>query len=349
MKILKKRILPGIMAGVLALSMAVPAFAANEVEGSTIVTGAYEDIEIEVSVPNDTSAKINPYGMPVEIGTVGGTNYNVSGEQIVSDPMFIINKSEVNVTVGAKVTATVQGGLRLTDTAPAADDVLKNAYVYLQVARATTLTNTEVATGSGNQIDGIVNSDAKTFTEFTGWKDAYNSSKDVLLTSIALGSENTNMVTLGAATINGGTTTVANTGIAKARLAGKVSSDPREAWTENDGFKATIAWVIKPDATSANITGELTIDNSASNATTTLTAALVGAPDGVTIKSVAWTSGTVATATVPATGTASATGADTATATVTAVADGTSVITATITASNDIIYTATVTVTVENT
>ena len=48
MKNMKQRVISGAMAGVLAVSLAVPAFAAGK---STKVTGTYKDIPISVVVP----------------------------------------------------------------------------------------------------------------------------------------------------------------------------------------------------------------------------------------------------------------------------------------------------------
>lgn len=56
MKTLKNRILSGAMAGALALSLAVPAFASN----STDITGTYQAVTIDVTVPTSGTAQINP-------------------------------------------------------------------------------------------------------------------------------------------------------------------------------------------------------------------------------------------------------------------------------------------------
>lgn len=50
----KKRFGSTVMAGALALSLAAPAFAANNT--STTITGAYADIPIAVSVPTTGTA-----------------------------------------------------------------------------------------------------------------------------------------------------------------------------------------------------------------------------------------------------------------------------------------------------
>ena len=64
MKSLKKRILSGAMAGVLALSMAVPAFAEDPAptNTTTVFTGAYQEADIAVTVPGAVEAFLNPYG-----------------------------------------------------------------------------------------------------------------------------------------------------------------------------------------------------------------------------------------------------------------------------------------------
>ena len=61
MKNFKNRVLSGALAGALAVTMAVPAFAAAN---STEITATYEEPTISVVVPQSGTAMINPYGMP---------------------------------------------------------------------------------------------------------------------------------------------------------------------------------------------------------------------------------------------------------------------------------------------
>ena len=108
MKSLKKRILSGAMAGVLALSMAVPAFAEDPAptNTTTVFTGAYQEADIAVTVPGAVEAFLNPYGLGTTVEDSEGTKVNITG-QIVSIPNAITNESGLNLTVGATITGEI--------------------------------------------------------------------------------------------------------------------------------------------------------------------------------------------------------------------------------------------------
>ena len=333
MKTLKKRVLSCVMAGVLAVSMAVPAFATASPSPapntSTNITGAYVDIVIDVNVPTTGEAQINPYGLPVKLDD-DGTN-KITGEQIVTKPLLLVNNSDSNLNVSASVTATATGDLRFATAAPTASDTYKSAFVYLQM-KPTDLDINNKASGSDTGIQGVTTDDVNAV--FAGWKQDYAAAKDLVLNGTSAATKD-KMVTLAAATINGSTVTWNEGSIAAFRLAGKVNDNPRDAWVTRDGFTAAIAFTFKPDTTTASLSGNLNIP---ATGDTTLTVAL--SDSSLTITSVAWTSATTASATIA--------NATTTTATNTIAhggTGGTSVITAEVTASNGMTYTATATVT----
>ena len=55
-----KRFASTTMAGVMALSLAVPAMAVDQ---STVITATYAETTLDVTVPANTNATINPYGL----------------------------------------------------------------------------------------------------------------------------------------------------------------------------------------------------------------------------------------------------------------------------------------------
>lgn len=338
MKTLKKRVLSCAMAGVLAVSMAVPAFATASPapNKSTNITGAYVDIVIDVNVPTTGTAQVNPYGLPVKLDD-DGTN-KITGEQIVTKPLLLVNNSDSNLNVSASVTATATGDLRFATAAPTASDTYKSAFVYLQM-KPTALDNSDKAQGTDTGIQGVGTNEVNAV--FAGWKQDYAAAKDLVLNGTSAATKD-KMATLAASTISttGGTTTVSwNAGsIAAFRLAGKVNANPKDAWVVRDGFTAAIAFTFKPDTAVASLDKtEVELASATGNAELT-----VSLSDGVGIKSVTWSSSDATKIDVAA----KADPTDGTVATVTGkTAASTATITATVVGENGITYTATCTVT----
>lgn len=329
MKSLKNRILSAAMAGILAVSMAIPAFAS-----STNIEGSYQDITIAVLVPKTGTAQINPYGLPVKLTTAGKS---ITGEQIVTKPLAIANQSEVDLAVSATVTASLKGDLTFLEAAPAADTTSKGAFVYLQMKQDATLVQGALNTEKTNFTDAVLD------TAAAAWKQAYNADKDLVLNSRDAGASKENMVFLkkGTAPSGGGDIMdIAAGGAAMFRLSGAVVAAPREAWTAADGFTSTVAFTFKPDTTAVNATIDKTTLTVGAGAAHTATVTISGlTTDGVNITSVTWAAAG-SNATVAGSGTNNTTG------TITGAAAGDETITATVTADNGMTYTYTVNVTV---
>lgn len=338
MKNLKTRIFSGLMAGILAVSLAVPAFASSNT--STNITATYVDIVIDVNVPTTGTAQVNPYGLPVKLDDAGTDK--ITGEQIVTKPLLLVNNSDSNLNVSASVTATATGDLRFAAAAPTASDTYKSAFVYLQM-KSTALDNTNKATTdqvtANEDIQGL--DPTAVNPVFAGWKQDYAAATDLVLNGTSAVTKD-KMATLAAATVTttGGNTVVTwNAGsVAAFRLAGKVNANPKDPWVVRDGFTAAIAFTFKPDTAAASLDKtELEL------ATTTGTADLtVSLSDGVGIKSVVWESDATGKATVAA----KADPANGSVATVTGVATGNANITAKVVGDNGITYTATCAVTI---
>ena len=99
---IRKRLFLTALAAVFAGTMSFSAFAVE----TTTIEVTYVEPTIEVTVPQTGKAYINPYALPVQ---VSGGAVTVAGQQIASDPMVIINRSEVDLEVRVEVTGTVTG------------------------------------------------------------------------------------------------------------------------------------------------------------------------------------------------------------------------------------------------
>ena len=250
MKTLKNRILSGAMAGALALSLAVPAFASN----STDITGTYQAVTIDVTVPTSGTAQINPYGLDVKIKDAANsaTLGTISGQQIVTQPLALQNKTAMNLSVSATVLGTVdlektdmklaaattkaQGTEGAADYVPAA--TVKSAFVYLQMVSEPALTGAST----------VVDADAIA-TKFAAWApSAYDADTDVIVGTKAATKEN--MVTLKAAKLdaNDAFDEFKAGSIALFRLAGDCVVTPKTEWKTTDEFKANIAFTFLPVA-----------------------------------------------------------------------------------------------------
>lgn len=242
MKSLKKRVLSCAMAGVLAVSMAIPAFASGN---TTEIDGSFKAVTIDVVVPSNAVAFINPYALDIEVpndgsseitdSTAANAKTTISGQQIVSAPMALKNKTAMDLNVAASVTGVVKNGSGMRfATESAASATMKSAYVYLQ-ATPSTLTG-----------DDTTVTDANIATAFAAWeKTPYNAASDVLVGNIAATQEH--LVNLKAATMDAGAFDEYVAGsIALVRLTGDCPSNLRDPWVAEDGFTVTVAYTFTP-------------------------------------------------------------------------------------------------------
>lgn len=260
---LKKRIIPTALAGVMALSMAVPAFASSS--NTTKVTATYSEIAIDVTVPTTAAVTINPMGMPVKLPKAADDSTDVEvATQIVTMPSAIVNRSSMDLTVGATVTGTVKGNFKFAATAwdasdetEAAKHTYNEAFVILEMKK----------NDAGDNLladDGIKIDADKIATEWDEWTektwtglasaddvaaavagtDDANDAILVLSTKAATTGKN-GLVKLDAATIADGEVTVNVGSVGLFRLSGLVNENPKTAWAKADGFGATIAFTFK--------------------------------------------------------------------------------------------------------
>lgn len=253
MNIQKKRIFSGFMAIVMVFAMmCVPAFA-----DSTTITGTYEEPNIQVKVPAQGTAIINPYGLPVQLrendATSGDLYGTIVGQQIVTKPLAIINEGEVDMKVFANVIGTPQGTIRFA-TAPfnTATDTNNNIFVYLQMA----LTDLDQNDATQGDLDP-----AKFYPLFADWEQPYNAGKDLVVGTRAL-DKPVQMLILKASgedKNNDGKLDWQAGSIGMFRLAGLVSEEPRTAWNSaSDKFTVVVTFTFKPDLTKATATADKT-------------------------------------------------------------------------------------------
>jgi hypothetical protein len=251
-----KKVLSLALAGAMAASLAVPSFAANE----TTVTATYKEVTINVDVSTTGNVYINPYALPVKIGTGASGDVKVS-EQIVTEPLTIKNKTDVKLDVNATATATINTGstMTLATSALTKDDTAKKAFVYLDVVSATTLSGADSAVTAAAIADAY---------KAAGWTKAESYKEDatnLLVLNAAKATTKSGLVTLAAAELDTDGTTLKtyNAGsIAVFRLNGNCVAAPKDPWAATDGFTAKIAFTFVPNTTA---------DAPASTATTTTT------------------------------------------------------------------------------
>ena len=306
MNVLKKRFVPLVLACVLVMGLAAPAFASKY----TVVDGNYVQPSIEVVVPTTARAFINPYALPIKLSllldestppdaTEGSTARpghtasagSILNQQIVTEPMFITNKSEVNLAITANVKASYP--MHMDDSSPSklvkstdmnfvtapiqSGDASKSVFAYLQMKTASDL-NAESSAGD-------------MVAAFTSWTDdSYNANKDLIVNTSTNGNNKGSMVVLKAGEVTGGDASggnaeqreATNGSIAMFRIAGQVVTEPSKGWdAAKDSFTIKIAFTFKPDTIKGSVrattpSGAKAIE--ASGGTIALTASLTGAP-----------------------------------------------------------------------
>ena len=196
-----KKIMSTALASVMALSLAVPAFAADgDLEQNTAITGTTQAPTIKITVPATGTVTVNPYKMEVTVGS------DTKTDQIISATQFIENASDVAVKVSAQVTGTAAGNLTFAtaSTQGSRAPTTNSVFMYFEM---------DVA----DKTDG---------TADPTWATAYDSksTKQILVSTKA--TKKADMLTLAAGT---GTAAAATGGYAAFHLAGDAASTPTTA------------------------------------------------------------------------------------------------------------------------
>ena len=216
-----KKLVSTALAGAMALSLSVPAFAADtDLEQSTNITGTTQAPTIKITVPAAGTVVVNPYKMSV---TPDGGSTAVT-DQIISATQFIENASDVALKVSAEVTGTAAGNLAF-------------ATASTQGSRAPT-------TNSVFMYFEMLASDNNS-TEPT-WATAYDSKATTQILVSTKATKKADMLTLAAGT---GTAAASAGGYAAFHLAGDAASTPTTAWAAADKADVAIAFTFTPTAT----------------------------------------------------------------------------------------------------
>jgi hypothetical protein len=233
---MKKKLLSLALASAMVLSINTTAFAADTTveapvaspvaadapagltagsyAASVDVTTKVKTPTIKITVPSAIEVGLNPYGLEYEIDS---TKYT---DQIANVEQEIVNESDVPVSIGATVSATVPAGSKATiSSAEVKAAETKNAvFTYLEVAVPST--------------EGVVK-----------FGDAYSSKATNQVVFAAKATTKT-----GLGTLKAGNST-AQTG--KFKLFGSVAQNPTNAWTEDDKVDYTVVFAFVPQTAEA--------------------------------------------------------------------------------------------------
>ena len=318
-----KRFASTVMAGALTMSLAVPAFAADS---QTVITATYAETALDVVVPANTNATINPYGLPV---TMEDGLTTLSGQPItIATPLTVQNQSSVALKMDAKITTNVETGMTLETTKGSDYDTNTSKELYVEFQAFETA------------FDGTTVLDpTKTGPAWAGLEDDAAALNVTLKTTAVDTAADGN----GSIVLREGKDSLAQAGsIAFVRLSGKVAK--KATWAATDKLVATITYSFEPAVytksagTIAGAGGDTAASADGGTLSVTLTPDL---PTGVTVDKWEWSSSNTTEATVAAL-------TDTTKATLTDVTGGTAgtvEITATGTGSDGVVYTSTFTFT----
>jgi hypothetical protein len=192
---------------ILLFVMVPPAFADGP-NTSTRIDALCNIPEIRVTVPPSANVYINPFNIPVEID---GESIQ---EQIVCDPSYIENASEVPISVSASVTGVLKEGSDMRLISSSTEGVgltSKSAFVYFEIQAA-------------ENPDQAV------------WDQDYDATKHIIVRTSTKAKKN--IVTIAQAD------QPKHFGVF--RLTGDCVPTPRREWTEADGIDVSIAFTFKP-------------------------------------------------------------------------------------------------------
>lgn len=236
-----KKVVSGMMAGALALSMAVPAFAADttittsdalSTGGSTEITGTTTTPTIKVTVPGTGGVVINPYKMSVKVDLTGGTNKAVNTDQVLSTPWYIKSESDVKLDVYATVTGKAEGNAVFATGELKGSETTNSVFMYLEALPATKDSSATLGFAAPT------------------WATEFDKSKHIVLSNGKAATMKTAIATIEAAEFDGD---VGETGYAIKsgeytgvgfHLVGELATKPTKAWASTDKISATVAYTF---------------------------------------------------------------------------------------------------------
>lgn len=249
-----KKITSMFLALVMALALAVPAFASS---GTVKVEGSIQLPTLNVVLPTTASMVMNPYKMSVKLDPRDPAS--AVTDQIVSDTMEVKNLSNIDVQVGIKVTGSIKN---TADTAPAfaassaaSDSTNKTAYIYVAFEVGDADLDVTDTNGSGNSTVVLTTAEQEP-TDFAS--NAVAGNANTLKASADLKAPSS-----------------------KGVLGFKFFGDTSKVttWTDKDVMAATIAFTFTPLANATTpatpgVTVTSTNDSPAAGGSATLTATL---------------------------------------------------------------------------
>lgn len=215
----RKRLICAVLALVMLFSVqsaATAAYPGGNIR-STEFSSALRMPVIRVSVPSYASVYINPFRLPVSIG---------SGEeqtgQILSSPTYLINRSDAALDVDVTVTGAVNEGSDMTlapSSTKGSGSTAKRAFIYFELQTANT-----------DDLEAIQ------------WDAAYDASKHIVVSSAGSNTKK-NLIRLAPMTLDG---EIGEGGYGPFRLTGDAVEYPSTPWNGNDGIKVQIAFTFTP-------------------------------------------------------------------------------------------------------
>lgn len=263
---LKKRIASALLAGVMAVSMAVPAFAAqnepaNLNDGATAnvkMNGELKSPVIKVTVPTTMTVVLNPYSLQHVVAAKDSVTSGtpaadvISDNQIVFAPIYMANYSASNI----KVSVTATGSVTSADTkAP------------VSFATATTNNATKPVTTKSvfMYLDlSVADADPKAPSQESDIEPAaYAATNKTQLLVAAKAATMTDAVTMAAATVDPDfdytsgdyedITLAVKSAYAVLKVGGDCAGNPTSPWVNGDAVNVDLAFTFAP--TSNNATG----------------------------------------------------------------------------------------------
>lgn len=244
------------LAAAMTLSLSAAVFAEDPAPSNTTeFTGTYSAPVISVEVTPSAQVMLNPLGLDVDLSGSEADGEAVKGQQIVSNPAFITNKSKMKLSVSASVATTVEGAegttplkllasqeaLEGTATVPAKTD--KSAFVFFQIKPSTLTELTDTTANNKAMVDW-----AYDYTEESANGVVTPKTAGCIILSSGKTVKGDNLVTLEPADADG---TVQAGGIAQMRLSGKMVKVPAagKEWADTDKINASVTFTFMPDTT----------------------------------------------------------------------------------------------------
>jgi len=284
---LHQHFLAATMSAALTLSVAAPAFAAQQ---SLDIASTMQVPTLTIVMPTKTGVVLNPYGM-----TVTNKDLQIEEEsgQIISPTMYVQSKTETPVRVEIQATPTAAKGIELVAAAPASNVTDKQiqlgvGYQFVDTADAT-VTYASPAASDAAAAAGTVGSTVVTESKFLKGLESSDEGQ----------SSNTYGVNVFKSAYDGNE---AGTYLAL-KMAGAMTGNPSSPWTAEDTLSVALAFTFTPvnmtantpaaspsvTITSTKVAGDAGSANGATNID--VTAAANNLPSGVTVTNWAWTLG----------------------------------------------------------